>query len=63
MKATLTLDFSDKLSPDEQRELLEETMTRQIPIETVLIEALRMRRACLPQSPTPPPAIEAAMAA
>ena len=30
MKATLTLDFSDRLNPDEQRELL--------------VEALRLRR-------------------
>jgi hypothetical protein len=44
MKATLTLDFSDKLTADEQRELLAETMARQVPIETVLIEALRLRR-------------------
>lgn len=52
MTATLTLDFSDKLTADEQRELLEETMARQVPIETVLIEALRLRRAVMPQPPT-----------
>lgn len=54
MTATLTLDFSDKLTVEEQRELLAETMARQVPIETVLIEALRLRRAAmpLPQPPT-----------
>ncbi|MCG3206298.1 MAG: hypothetical protein KCHDKBKB_03032 [Elusimicrobia bacterium] len=44
MKATLTLDFSDRLNPDEQRELLDESMRRQVPIESILVEALRMRR-------------------
>lgn len=55
MTATLTLDFSDKLSLVEQRELLAETIARQVPIETVLIEALRLRRAVmpLPQPPAP----------
>jgi hypothetical protein len=54
MKATLTLDFGDRLKPEESRELLEEAMARQVPIETVLIEALRLRRAVmpLPQPPT-----------
>lgn len=44
MKATLTLDFSDRLNPDEQRELLAETLHRQIPLEDILVEALRLRR-------------------
>lgn len=52
MKATLTLDFTDSLTADEQRELLDETMRRRVPIETVLVEALRLRRASM--QPTPP---------
>ena len=44
MKATLTLDFSDRLNPDEQRELLAETLERQVPIESIMVEALRLRR-------------------
>jgi hypothetical protein len=54
MKATLTLDFGDRLKPEESRELLAETIARQVPIETVLIEALRLRRSVmpLPQPPT-----------
>lgn len=52
MKATLTLDFSDKLTAEEQRELLEETTARQVPIETVLIEALRLRRDAGRRPPT-----------
>jgi hypothetical protein len=53
MKATLTLDFGDRLKPEESRELLEEAMARQVPIETVLIEALRLRRSVMPL-PQPP---------
>lgn len=47
MKATLTLDFSNRLNADEQRELLGETITRNVPMEDILVEALRMRRAAL----------------
>lgn len=50
MKATLTFDFSDRLNPDEQRELLGETITRNVPMEDILVEALRMRRAAMQPS-------------
>lgn len=53
MKATLTFDFSDRLNADEQRELLGETITRNVPMEDILVEALRMRRAALGLSPSP----------
>lgn len=41
MKATLTLDFGDRLKPEESRELLEEAMQRGVPLEEVLTEAVR----------------------
>ena len=52
MKATLTLDFSNTLTADEQRELLAETLARRVPMESILVEALRLRRAAM--QPTPP---------
>ena len=44
MTATLTLDFGDRLGPEEQRELLAETLRRQVRIEDIVVEALRLRR-------------------
>ncbi len=44
MTATLTLDFSDRLRPEEQRELLAESLRRKVRIEEIVVEALRLRR-------------------
>lgn len=49
MKATLTLDFSDRLRPEETRELIGEAMRRQVPLEDVLTEAVREWRAARAQ--------------
>lgn len=67
MNATLTLDFGTRLTQDEQIDLLDEVRRRGCPVEEVLVEALRIRRASMPQ--TPPPVLaggvqpQAAMAA
>lgn len=53
MTATLTLHFGEILTPDEQRELLDETLRRRVRIEEIVVEALRLRRQQgLPPQPT-----------
>lgn len=45
MKATLTLDFGDRLRPEESRDVIDEARRRGVPLEDVITEALREWRA------------------
>jgi len=45
MTATLTLDFGNRLQPEESREVIGESIRRNVPIEDVLVEAIRLWRA------------------
>ena len=45
MTATLTLDFGNRLKPDESREVIGESIRRNVPIEDILTEAIRLWRA------------------
>ena len=64
--ATITIDFSNKLRPDEGLALLDESMRRGVPVDVIVVEALRLRRQHQPQPPAgllSAPDVEAAQAA
>ena len=54
MKATLTLDFGDRLKPEESREVIGEAMRRGVELEDVITEAIREWRAKRAASGLPP---------